>query len=58
MAPDVKAGDRILFGKYSVSEVKLGNEAHLNPARGRHPRGARRVTGRIGVSTVTKSSVN
>jgi chaperonin GroES len=28
-APDVKAGDRILFGKYSGSEVKLEDEEHL-----------------------------
>jgi chaperonin GroES len=27
--PDVKAGDRILFGKYSGSEVKLEDEEHL-----------------------------
>lgn len=27
--PDVKAGDRILFGKYSGSEVKLGGEEYL-----------------------------
>ena len=26
---DVKAGDRILFGKYSGSEVKLNGEEHL-----------------------------
>jgi chaperonin GroES len=26
---DVKAGDRILFGKYSGSEVKLEDEEHL-----------------------------
>ncbi|MGH7360658.1 MAG: co-chaperone GroES, partial [Candidatus Methylomirabilales bacterium] len=26
---DVKAGDKILFGKYSGSEVKLGDEEHL-----------------------------
>jgi chaperonin GroES len=26
---DVKAGDRILFGKYSGSEVKLEGEEHL-----------------------------
>ncbi len=26
---DVKAGDRILFGKYSGSEVKLGGEEYL-----------------------------
>jgi len=29
MAPDVKAGDRILFGKYSGSEIKLEDEEHL-----------------------------
>jgi chaperonin GroES len=29
MAPDVKAGDRILFGKYSGSEIKLDDEEHL-----------------------------
>jgi chaperonin GroES len=29
IAPDVKAGDRILFGKYSGSEVKLEGEEHL-----------------------------
>jgi len=28
-APDVKAGDRILFGKYSGSEVMLDDEEHL-----------------------------
>jgi chaperonin GroES len=27
--PDVKAGDRILFGKYSGTEVKLDGEEHL-----------------------------
>jgi len=26
---DVKAGDKILFGKYSGSEVKLGDEEYL-----------------------------
>jgi len=26
---DVKAGDRILFGKYSGSEIKLGGEEYL-----------------------------
>jgi chaperonin GroES len=26
---DVKAGDRILFGKYSGTEIKLGGEDHL-----------------------------
>ncbi|MGH7917515.1 MAG: co-chaperone GroES [Candidatus Binataceae bacterium] len=29
LTPDVKAGDRILFGKYSGSEVKLEGEEHL-----------------------------
>ena len=29
IAPEVKAGDRILFGKYSGSEVKLEGEEHL-----------------------------
>jgi chaperonin GroES len=28
-APDVKAGDRILFGKYSGSEVKVGSDEYL-----------------------------
>ena len=27
--PDVKKGDRILFGKYSGSEVKIEGEEHL-----------------------------
>jgi len=37
---DVKAGDRILFGKYSGSEVKIG-QGIPDPSRGRrsrHPR--------------------
>ena len=29
IAPDVKAGDRILFGKYSGSEVKIEGDEHL-----------------------------
>jgi chaperonin GroES len=29
VVPDVKAGDHILFGKYSGSEVKLEGEDHL-----------------------------
>jgi len=28
-APDVKAGDRVLFGKYSGTEVKLDGEEHV-----------------------------
>ena len=27
--PDVKAGDKILFGKYSGTEIKLNGEEHL-----------------------------
>ena len=29
VAPDVKAGDRILFGKYSGAEIKLDGEEYL-----------------------------
>ncbi len=29
IAPEVKRGDRVLFGKYSGSEVKLDGEEHL-----------------------------
>src|SRR4029077_6144297 len=29
LAPDVRAGDKILFGKYSGSEVKIEGEEHL-----------------------------
>jgi chaperonin GroES len=29
MALDVKTGDRILFGKYSGTEIKLNGEEHL-----------------------------
>jgi chaperonin GroES len=29
VAPDVKTGDRILFGKYSGSETKVGTEEYL-----------------------------
>jgi chaperonin GroES len=27
--PDVKAGDRVLFGKYSGTEIKLDGEEHI-----------------------------
>jgi chaperonin GroES len=27
--PEVKAGDRVLFGKYSGTEVKIDGEEHL-----------------------------
>jgi chaperonin GroES len=29
IAPDIKAGDRILFGKYAGTEVKIDGEEHL-----------------------------
>ena len=29
IAPDAKAGDRVLFGKYSGSEIKIDGEEHL-----------------------------
>ncbi len=29
VAPDVKKGDRILFGKYSGTEIKIEGEEHL-----------------------------
>ena len=29
VTPEVKAGDRILFGKYSGTEVKIDGEEHL-----------------------------
>ena len=29
VAPDVKKGDRVLFGKYTGSEIKLDGEEHL-----------------------------
>jgi chaperonin GroES len=29
LAPDVKAGEKILFGKYAGSEVKIDGEEHL-----------------------------
>ncbi len=28
-APDVRVGDRVLFGKYSGTEIKLDGEEHL-----------------------------
>jgi len=35
IALDVKAGDRILFGKYSGTEIKIDNEDFLIFERGR-----------------------
>lgn len=29
IAPEIKKGDRVLFGKYSGSEIKLDGEEHL-----------------------------
>jgi chaperonin GroES len=29
ITPDIKAGDRILFGKYAGTEVKIDGEEHL-----------------------------
>ena len=29
IAPEVKAGDKILFGKYSGTEIKIDGEEHL-----------------------------
>jgi chaperonin GroES len=29
LAPDVRVGDRVLFGKYSGTEIKLDGEEHL-----------------------------
>jgi len=28
-ALDVKVGDKVMFGKYAGSEIKIGNEEHL-----------------------------
>ena len=36
---DVKVGDRILFGKYSGTEIKIDGEEVAGRARGRSPRG-------------------
>ncbi|MBR4986357.1 MAG: co-chaperone GroES [Proteobacteria bacterium] len=29
VAPEVKAGDRVLFGKYAGTEIKVGTEDHM-----------------------------
>jgi len=29
VAPEVKAGDRVLFGKYSGTDIKIEGEEHL-----------------------------
>jgi len=42
LTPDVKAGDRILFGKYAGSEVKIEGRAS-DSARRRYSRRARRL---------------
>ena len=41
VAMDVKVGDRILFGKWSGSEVKIDGEDILIKERVRHPRNSR-----------------
>ena len=38
---DVKVGDRILFGKYSGSEIQAGRRRRSDHARGRDPRSDR-----------------
>ena len=43
---DVKVGDRVLFGKYSGTEVKLEGEERLDRPRRRHPRRPREVSSR------------
>ena len=46
---DVKAGDRILFGKYSGSEIRVDDEDYLILREDRHSREAdRRRQGRFG----------
>ena len=35
---EVKAGDRVLIGKYSGSEIKIDDNEYIDPARGRDPR--------------------
>ena len=42
LALDVKVGDKILFGKYSGTDIKIDGEEVLDPARGRGP-GDRRL---------------
>ena len=29
VAPEVKAGDRVLFGKYAGTEIKINDEEHI-----------------------------
>jgi len=43
---DVKAGDKILFGKYSGTDIKIGQRGVPHPSRGRSPRGHRQIGGR------------
>ena len=38
---DVKVGDKVLFGKYSGTEIKIEGERVPDHARGRHPRRGR-----------------
>ena len=46
---DVKAGDRVLFGKYSGTEIKIDGEEFSDHARGRSSRHSEEVVaGRTG----------
>ena len=58
VAPEVKAGDTILFGKYSGSEVTVDGEEHLIMREDDvHGRG-RRLTGRTAILNRYENSVN
>jgi len=45
IAPEVKAGDRVLFSKYSGTEVQDRRRRAPDHARGRHPRRPRLIPG-------------
>ena len=42
MPLEVKEGDRVLFGKYSGTEIKAGDNGLSDPARRRNPRNSQR----------------
>ena len=50
---EVKAGDKILFGKYSGSEFKHRGRRPADPARGRHP-----GNHRVGISACSQANPN
>ena len=50
---DVKAGDRILFGKYSGTEIKIEDAGVSDPARRRDPGKARRSGKSRGLEAIT-----